>query len=35
MKISQDLGDKNGLAITSAQLALLEEKEGNLTERWS
>jgi hypothetical protein len=29
MKILQDLGDKSGIALSRAQLALLEEKIGN------
>ena len=32
MKIKQELGDKNGMALSQAQLALLEEKMGNVKE---
>jgi len=30
LRISEELGDRAGVAITTAQLALLEEAEGNL-----
>jgi len=32
MKIKQELGDKDGIALSQAQLALLEEKQGHVKE---
>ena len=32
LKIKEELGDKNGLALSQTQLALLEEKQGHVQE---
>jgi tetratricopeptide (TPR) repeat protein len=32
LEIAQELGDKSGIALSQAQLALLEENEGNIKE---